>query len=267
MKVESFPRSDGKNEKDKKTVLEKIRSFPVSPAQAVVGLTALAAGGSAFKEMVQQNIENESKKIKTENIFSPNNDLLNYKKTVNYQDVIDTRSDFSSNQMSKVGLAYAEYEAQFALGDFSEMPYGNLFDLYRYYFGQPLESNILTFSKYQPVNSKDSTIQYIAINDSGFLQDVLKEYYLHKNELPIGETIQVSGYEKFKIPKNKTTSAIGGFFLGHGKDDKGEYISYYDVFDAGTGTDPNALNTMQGAKGFEIYDRIYIDADGNPVQE
>jgi hypothetical protein len=165
-------------------------------------LSVLAAGGAAVKDIADQGLETGDK---IENNYHPIPEVENYVKTINYEDAIQDRIDFSGNQMSKVGVAYAEFEAKAALTNFpdsSEVPYGNLFDLYRYYFGQPLESNILSFSKYKPGDSKDSTMQYIAINDSGFLRDILKEYHIHKDELPIGVTIQVSGYKKLKRPKN-----------------------------------------------------------------
>jgi hypothetical protein len=55
--------------------------------------------------------------------------------------------------------------------------------------------------------------------------------------------------------------------LGRGKDEKGDYVSYYDKFDQGTGSGLNPGEMLNLTKPFEIYDRIYIDAKtGKPIQ-
>jgi hypothetical protein len=58
-------------------------------------------------------------------------------------------------------------------------------------------------------------------------------------------------------------------FLSKGKDNKGDYISYYYVFDVGTGNPVKELGEKLGlTKPFEIYDRIYIDSKtGKPITE
>lgn len=170
---------------------------------------------------------------------------------------IKQRDDFTGNEMSGPGLWYAKIEANLFLDDdlnTGENPYNELFDLYRYYFGQPLESNILSISTTKPENSKDPNARYISINDKAFINDVLKEYRELKKPLEIGESARVSGYRDSKIPKNNTTSALGNFKIGRGVDDKGEYVSYYDVFDQ---RDDEAEKFF-GAKRYEVYDRIYL---------
>ncbi len=184
---------------------------------------------------------------------------------------IKIRDDFPGNSMSKVGLTYAEFEANGAgLDDnfySTEHPYGELFDLYRYYFGQPLEHEVLSISKHVPENSKDKDARYIAINDKGFIDDVLKEYNQLKKPLHVGESAHVSGYGRpdkliqelqEKLAKNNTTSSLGNFKIGRGIDENGEYISYYDLFDYRSGQ----ADRIIGAKSFEVYDRIYVQDDG-----
>ncbi|MCC6323754.1 hypothetical protein IT400_03105 [Candidatus Nomurabacteria bacterium] len=184
---------------------------------------------------------------------------------------IKQRDNFTGNSMSKAGLAYAEFEANGAGLDESfystEHPYGKLFDLYRYYFGQPLENGVLSISKYSPENSKDKGTRYISINDKNFLEDVIKEYNQLKKPLNIGESAFVSGYGRpesliqkaqEKLAKNNTTSALGNFKIGRGVDENGEYISYYDLFDYRSGQADKVI----GAKSFEVYGRIYVVDDG-----
>ncbi len=182
---------------------------------------------------------------------------------------IKTRDDFSGNKVSGLGAGYAKLEAQKTFFDFSSVPYGKLFDLYRYYFGQPLESEILYYSKHKPTGAEDNDKKYVEIRDKGFIADIVKEFNLIKDKLPIGKTVAVSGYVngEDEIPKNKTTSAMGHFRIGHGADEKGEYISYYDIFDVDPGENSPFMNSLYGGKGFEIYGRIYLDFQGDPILE
>jgi len=175
--------------------------------------------------------------------------------------------------------------------------YGTLGDLYAYYAGQPLHYNALEYSEYKPTNAKNPNAKYISINDPKFKQEIFDKYnevfikkgtenqtFLTERErdrlksTKINEnTYAVSGY----TPSNKkdyeeakrlgihpvyikgkkhVSNAIGRYFISKGKDDKGEYISYYDVFDEGSGPDGGGIGeTLRLTKPFEIYDRIYLD--------
>lgn len=164
--------------------------------------------------------------------------------------------------------------------------YGKVGDLYAYYAGQPLHYNVLEYSQYKPTNSKDPNAKYVSINDPKFRQEIFDQYQntFVKGDLKSGypkkindNTYAISGYaphdkglvERAKklnvrgldlMRKEHTTSAIGHYYLSKGKDDKGEYISYYDVFDQGTGPNGGGVGETLGlTKPFEIYDRIYLD--------
>ncbi|MGV8163123.1 MAG: hypothetical protein ACP5N2_07360 [Candidatus Nanoarchaeia archaeon] len=177
---------------------------------------------------------------------------------------IKQRADYTGSWISELGLGYAKFDAQKSkqnIFDSKDDPYGELFDLYRYYFGMPLKSDCLSISKHKPSNSKNKNTKYIAINNKEFIEDVLKEYYSLKTPLKIGESTRVSGYYKSQWPKNNTTSALGTFIIGRGFDEQEEYISYYDIFDSKTGKAQlnNQDDSNLGRKSFEIYDRIYLE--------
>jgi len=178
--------------------------------------------------------------------------------------------------------------------------FGTLGDLYAYYAGQPLHYNTLEYSKYKPTNSKDPNATYISINDPKFKQEIFDKYndVFVKKQLQAGlstltvkedkindNTYAVSGYSKptpeqlkeyslTKKPlyaikgKGHVSNAIGRYFLSKGKDDKGEYISYYDTFDEGSGPNGGGIGEiLKLTKPFEIYGRIYLDPKtGKPVQ-
>jgi hypothetical protein len=184
--------------------------------------------------------------------------------------------------------------------------YGKLGDLYAYYAGQPLQYDVLEHSKYKPTSAKNSKANYISINDPKFKQEVFDKYnevFVNKgaeNQTFLTErerdrlkstkindnTYAVSGYtslteDEYKNVKQKNldpikvkgskhvSNAIGRYFISKGKDEKGDYISYYDTFDEGSGPDGGGVGETLGlTKPFEIYDRIYLDPKtGKPKLE
>jgi hypothetical protein len=147
-----------------------------------------------------------------------------------------------------------------------EPRYGKLTDLYRYYAGEPLKYNVIEISQYKPSSAKDPNANYISINDSNFLQEVVDAYNraskgnlkssTHGKEFKYSnkDTYNVSGYNN-----RKEAWAMGHYNVSKGKDDKGEYISYYDKFDATPGKSENLWENIGIVKPFEIYGRIYLD--------
>ena len=66
-----------------------------------------------------------------------------------------------------------------------------------------------------------------------------------------------------------TINTLGNYTLGIGEDDKGKYISYYDVWDlqpfknkAGTAIS-DAAQSVAGLKAPEVYGRVYLKDDAN----
>jgi len=154
--------------------------------------------------------------------------------------------------------------------------YGQLGDLYRYYGGIPLKHNVLEESMNKPTKSKDKNAKYISLNkDPEFINEVLENYKrvssgklspkLEKQLDP--NNWSVSGYSSGKEQLHRTkkqgskhhSNAIGRYILGRDKDEKGDYISYYDKFDQGTGSGMNLGEMLGVTKPFEIYDRIYLE--------
>jgi hypothetical protein len=178
-----------------------------------------------------------------------------------------------------------------------EEDYKEMYDLYRYYFGQPLKENVISKSKYAPNNAKNNLDNYISINDDEFIKQIIQkgiELNIQNNT-----TVPFSGYAKYNAPAGATrtapspdkvghpyeykrpdgkiikgvygitkeqeneafkkhykTHALGNFRIGKGTDERGEYFSYYDLFDIARGNEKN--NTYGTAKPFEVYDRVYV---------
>lgn len=201
---------------------------------------------------------------------------LNNNKPITY------REDFKPGMLSNIpGLSSLASGNQFGLNRY-EM-YGPLGDLYRYYGGQPLAHNVLVESKNKPSNSKDKNAKYISLNnDPTFVNEILDNYKrVSSGNLDKGienklsnNSWAVSGYSSAGPNAHKTTkqgseyhsNAIGRYTLSKGTDEKGDYISYYDKFDQGTGSGINPGEMLGLTKPFEIYDRIYIDSKtGKPI--
>ena len=195
---------------------------------------------------------------------------------------ITYREDFKPGMLSNIpGLSSLASGNQFGLNRY-EM-YGPLGDLYRYYGGQPLAHNVLVESKNKPSNSKDKNAKYISLNnDPTFVNEILDNYKrVTSGNLDKGienklsnNSWAVSGYSSAGPNAHKTTkqgsehhsNAIGRYTLSKGTDEKGDYISYYDKFDQGTGSGINPGEMLGLTKPFEIYDRIYIDSKtGKPI--
>ena len=119
------------------------------------------------------------------------------------------------------------------------------------YLKIPTQGRSLGISKYKPTKAKDKGVQYYKVNDftSGLDEDVenIEEY-------------------ASKLNANKKGNAgMGDYTVDSGKDARGKYISYYDIWDInpfGQGKDAPDLSMGYG-KPFEIYDRIYYNDYGN----
>ena len=187
---------------------------------------------------------------------------------------ITNREDFKPSILSKIpGLTSLASGNQ--PGNNRTEKYGALGDLYRYYGGQKLKHGVLTESSNRPGSSKDPKAKYISLNkDPEFVSEVIDNYNrVSSGKLDKGiesklnnNSWAVSGYSSAGKNAHKTakqgsehhSNAIGRYTLGKGSDEKGDYISYYDKFDQGTGSGLNPGEAVGLTKPFEIYDRIYL---------
>ena len=107
----------------------------------------------------------------------------------------------------------------------------------------------LSVSEHRPTMGNNEDVQYMSIQDEPFKQRIVEEFNKGKKK---GNKVNVS-YAKDLDP-------LGKFSIYEGKDEGGEYLSYYDKWDV------NPLADMIG-KPFELYDRIYVEknAEGKYV--
>lgn len=118
-------------------------------------------------------------------------------------------------------------------------------------------------SKYKPSFGGRSDVNYYALPLTKSARASVVNEGLG---LPIGRNMVTTTLED----SGNTVYNLGQYTLGRGMDTKGDYISYYDVFDLNpfsdkyNGTDIPILNKLDDAsfgigKPVHIYDRIYLD--------
>lgn len=200
-------------------------------------------------------------------------------------DVVKQRSDFKGNFLSNTigkNLTEKNFRARGGPG----------VDFYANYYGLPTKSGKLQLSAHKPTNAKDQTANYYSLNDNSFRDDLIsiynsnpgKKHYDAYNETNITgqDTSQYSGRGKImdKVGGSQTflkrngvkydktmnahaASGLGRLTMTEGKDSTGNYLSYYDVFDEGSGSAKSPTEIVGATKPFEIYDRIYVDKDAN----
>ena len=142
--------------------------------------------------------------------------------------------------------------------------------------------NRLTDSPYKPSITKNNTtykrinhryvVGHSALhpNDEKRLVDaVMKgEYSNTKNSYDNNKHLQSSSYDHPPVPLNKSVLSkvlrnygLGVHTISRGKDAKGEYVSYYDLWDMAPTTQSagNKDESMGIGKPVHIYDRLYLD--------
>lgn len=195
---------------------------------------------------------------------------LNISKTspaINTSDHIKERADFKGGMLSKFVYGQAgDDNSRRAKG------HGDGYDFYRYYYGQPLATNKLRNSMYKPTKAKDPNAQYIAFNDENFQNDIVQLANDNPKGGPIsGYNIKRDGSMQQRKGVKATngdgtkmaTASLGGLIVTQGSDKQGDFVSYYDMFDEGTGSAQSYSEIGGIAKPYEVYDRIYVNKDAS----
>lgn len=128
-------------------------------------------------------------------------------------------------------------------------------DLVRYYGGRPLEGDYLKHSQYKPSVSENPNAEYIAIDSDKFREDIINRYNENINDTLPGGKLRV------KPDGNRLSGDLGNFTIGKGNDEKGQYLSYYDIYNYTRDDNPdvNKSEWLGAVKPYEIYDRIYVE--------
>lgn len=128
-------------------------------------------------------------------------------------------------------------------------------DAYNLYVGLPQEYNTFSVSKYRPSKEKNKNSQYYSLNNEDFENYILNNIQYSSVMKGLGKEYLRYRNEKYSDVDDKNF-VMGNYTTAFNKDDRGDYISYYDKWD---------LFPIDFGKPFEIYDRIYLKdyGDGN----
>jgi hypothetical protein len=147
-------------------------------------------------------------------------------------------------------------------------------EFWRHYLQQPGELQYLKPSQYKPTISTNKNVNYYSVDDE--LEKAIFDSYKDKLELKeikqAGESDISKKYNKDTLqnfivsnpglgdrnPSGSIARALGNFTVSKGKDDKGEYISYYDTYDF-----PICIQNKVKGEPYEIYGRVYYPNQKN----
>jgi hypothetical protein len=177
-------------------------------------------------------------------------------------------------------------------------------DAFALYLGLPQKNKSFGISEYQPTNSKENKYYFKPNYLDENLKNALVSNYFNRKESDVDSKVimnernsfrqKLDSLEKAGVPWENPINAewyadnpLGDFKMSEGKDEKGHYLSIYDVWDLspfkeGKGSSynnavPMVLKAFAKTKGydvdddlemsklfgagkpFEIYDRIYYD--------
>jgi hypothetical protein len=124
-------------------------------------------------------------------------------------------------------------------------------DAWALYTGNPQKHNSFSISKYKPTKAKDKNIEYFSLNEKEHHNTILRlAEGLKENE---SKTVEAGG-----LGNTSLDLLFRKFTVSKGKDEKGEYVSYYDKYNL----NPSLEFPMpEQGKPVEIYDRIYLNKE------
>lgn len=154
----------------------------------------------------------------------------------------------------------------------------NRLDAWRIYLGLPQLYNTFSISTYSPRISSENR-KYFKIN--GFIENMLNHnidvdgYYYFRVKTSseiikyfhdiINEEKNPNRGEHFIVRQDAENGIMNRYKVSLGKDERGDYISYYDRWDL-KGNPVEGKNGTFG-KPFEIYDRFYFDKETFEILE
>jgi hypothetical protein len=121
--------------------------------------------------------------------------------------------------------------------------------------GIPQKYNSFVYSNYKPSNSKEDS-QYYSLAPQ--YEDEIRQDLFERRNADF-----INSKDKFRQVKGShiADASLKDYQYSKGKDEKGDYVAYYDVNDYG-----NILDVLPNSNPFEIYGRIYYDKKtGKPI--
>ncbi len=147
----------------------------------------------------------------------------------------------------------------------------NRMDAFNMYQGYPQRFNTFSISQYTPSESENPYAVYYKINDPNSQSQLLKMVKVvdGKEELTsLGNDRQFRLYDRRRKGTfiDRLNNVMGNYKVSLGEDEKGKYLSYYDLWDIAPLQDYGVDLPVNFGRPYEIYDRVYYkNVDGNIV--
>lgn len=142
-------------------------------------------------------------------------------------------------------------------------------EAYRLALGLPTEQNYIVPSKYKPTSSTDPNMSYYTMPDV-FNPQALIEAYMEEAQNKPGQKVNIKRLAPYIKNEDRIdskdlpfeqTDPLQNFQLSQGSDDRGNYISLYDIYDFGAPFDQLIYGSNR--KPIEFYDRFYYTTGAN----
>jgi hypothetical protein len=222
---------------------------------------------------VQGKLENRAYNTVKPSVYDDNAIGQNIKNFVNNRDRFDTSesSDLvkqlveadKNNDYTRVKKILKKLNSYNSNYSGLDDPYSE--DAWRIYLGKPQSENTFNVSNYRPSKSKDVNMNYYSLPEA-FKEELFNLY--NSKQIKEGVNSEFS-FENIFGENSSRARVLGNFIVDKGKDERGEYISYYDKYDLSP-TLP-VVGKIEVSKyigkPFEIYDRIYIKDYGDGKQK
>lgn len=222
---------------------------------------------------IQGKLENRAYNTVKPSIYNNDDIGQNIKNFVNNRDRFDT-SEYSNlskqlveadknNDYTKVKKILDKLDSYNSNYSGLDDPYSE--DAWRIYLGKPQTKNTFNISNYKPTKSKDVDINYYSLPEA-FKEELFNLY--NSKQIKEGANNEFSFENSFGENSSKAR-VLGHFTVNKGKDERGEYISYYDKYDLSPTLPVVGKSEVSNYLGepFEIYDRIYTKDYGDSKQK
>jgi len=132
-------------------------------------------------------------------------------------------------------------------------------DALNIFLGKPQKYDSFSISNYKPSKSKTPNAYYYKLNRE---EDLENELFNTSKNVLTGEDNFLNSKEIERLVKGSHLgeASLRNFKLSKGKDERGDYVSYYDINDYG-----NILDIA--GRPFEIYNRIYYKDYGDGTKK
>jgi hypothetical protein len=163
-------------------------------------------------------------------------------------------STWLGNIMHKMSTLAGLSDERIHTGKYSE-------EAWRKTLGGQAPSDVVVDAEYSPSVSSDKNAKYYKLNDINRKEtldnilDLLEEQEADRAVAGHGQGVELNSWDVDPLVYHTVSK---------GQDDRGNYVSYYDIFDFNNSL-ANKILEFIGGKPVEFYDRIYYDEYRNPI--